>query len=450
MSKKVRGERLDGDGRERGDGDGGGGGGERGKHSGGGAFVFGSGGAATGCKDQTVGSKGDDRRPVSISYREKLLSPGGLGFLVSHEEADDIVSGWKGFFAKECSESEMKKGGDAEAGSDEEMGGASGGRYPVLSITSDQYTTWCKPWMNSLIIKVLGLSVPRHVLIDRVRRMWKPKQPLKVVPLSNEYYIVSFSSKEDRDYAYYEGDHYLLVQRWRPNFNPKKADCQRRVAVWVRIPDLPLEFCTVESLGIIGNMIGKMIKIDRSTSIYDKGAFARICVEVDLHKPLLPAFTVFGEDKQLVYEGLHLVCFSCGKYGHAQENCVLKNKVAGETLLVNIGEPSGEKADEARKGGPEDSGSNTLVENNSGIGVGVDGGWNTVESGKAKVVAGESRTVVESTPINATGSSGGGNHLGPQMIFRRDWRKSADGVAGYKGVAKIGGCKNGEVAKKGA
>ncbi|KAI9081309.1 hypothetical protein K1719_036730 [Acacia pycnantha] len=354
MSKKVRGERLDGDGRERGDGDGGG-----------------------GCKDQTVGSKGDDRRPVSISYREKLLSPGGLGFLVSHEEADDIVSGWKGFFAKECFESEMKKGGDAEAGSDEEMGGASGG---------------------------LGFVGARHVLIDRVRRMWKPKQPLKVVPLSNEYYIVSFSSKEDRDYAYYEGpwmidDHYLLVQRWRPNFNPKKADCQRRVAVWVRIPDLPLEFCTVESLGIIGNMIGKMIKIDRSTSIYDKGAFARICEEVDLHKPLLPSF-----------------------YG-----------------------------DEARKGGPEDSGSNTLVENNSGIGVGVDGGWNTVESGKAKVVAGESRTVVESTPINATGSSGGGNHLGPQMIFRRDWRKSADGVAGYKGVAKIGGvAKNGEVAKKGA
>ncbi|KAI9084199.1 hypothetical protein K1719_033870 [Acacia pycnantha] len=126
---------------------------------------------------------------------------------------------------------------------------------------------------------------------------------------------------EDRDYALYEGpwmidDHYLLVQRWRPNFNPQKADCQRRITVWVRIPDLPMEFCTVEALGIIGNMIGKMIKIDRSTSIYDKGEFARICVEVDLQQPLLPAFTAFGEDKQLVYEGLHWVCFQCGLYGH--------------------------------------------------------------------------------------------------------------------------------------
>ena len=141
--------------------------------------------------------------------------------------------------------------------------------------------------MNSLIIKVLGLSIPKHVLIDRVRRMWKPKQPLKIVPLSNEYYIVSFSSMEDRDYAYYEGpwmidDHYILVQRWRLNFNPWKADRQRRIAVWVRISDLSIELCTVESLGLKGNMIGKMLKIDRTTSIYDKGEFACICVEVDL------------------------------------------------------------------------------------------------------------------------------------------------------------------------
>ncbi|KAI9111440.1 hypothetical protein K1719_017130 [Acacia pycnantha] len=135
---------------------------------------------------------------------------------------------------------------------------------------------------------------------------------------------------EDRDYALYEGpwmidDHYLLVQRWRPNFNPQKADCQRKIAVWVRIPDLPMEFCTVEALGIIGNMIEKMIKIDRSTSIYDKGEFARICVEVDLQQPLLPAFTALGEDKQLVYEGLHLVCFRCGLYGHDRRDCPQQN-----------------------------------------------------------------------------------------------------------------------------
>ncbi|KAI9084135.1 hypothetical protein K1719_033933 [Acacia pycnantha] len=171
-------------------------------------------------------------------------------------------------------------------------------QYPVLSMTEEQYTSWCRPWMNSLIIKVLGLSVPKHVLFD-----W-----------------------EDRDYAFSEGpwmidDHYLLVQRWRPNFNPLRADCQRKIVVLIRIPDLPMEFCTVESLGLIGNMIGKIVKIDRSTSIYEKGGFARICVEIDLQTPSLPAFKGFGEERQLVYEGLHLVCFRCGKYGHERMVC---------------------------------------------------------------------------------------------------------------------------------
>lgn len=100
--------------------------------------------------------------------------------------------------------------------------------------------------------------------------------------------------------------------------------------VWVRIPDLPVEFYSVEALGSIGNLIGKTIKIDRSTSIHDKGGFARICVEVDLHhKPLLPAFNILGEEKQIVYEGLHLVCFGCGKYGHEEHGCPFNKDTRG-------------------------------------------------------------------------------------------------------------------------
>lgn len=78
-------------------------------------------------------------------------------------------------------------------------------KYPTLKVTAEQYTTWCRPWMNSLIIKLLDAHVPKHVLMDRVRRMWKPQDPVKVVPLSNDYYIVSFTKREDRDYAFQEG-----------------------------------------------------------------------------------------------------------------------------------------------------------------------------------------------------------------------------------------------------
>ncbi|KAI9120037.1 hypothetical protein K1719_009006 [Acacia pycnantha] len=419
-TESARTEGAGGDGRGKGDGDGGGGG----------EFVFGSGGGNASNSSTNQDSQSGERRPISFSYREKLLSPGGLGFLVSHKKADDIVSGWKGYLAKKHVESEEGKEAAEESANDDDMGETPETRYPVLSVSSEQYTAWCKPWMNSVIIKVLGLSVPKHVLIDRVRRMWKPKQPLKIVPLSNDYYIVSFSSKEDRDCAYYEGpwmidDHYLIVQRWRPNFNPRNADCQRKVAVWVRIPDLPMEFCTVESLGMIGNMIGKIIKIDRSTSIYDKGEFARICVEVDLQKPLLPAFTVFGEDKQLVYEGLHLVCFLCGRYGHAKATCDQWNE--GDN------EQSAKEQEGSTDGGKKQTtgGSN---EGNTGHGVGSSQNPSTKEQVEASEEGRTSQTMAKQPQTTPSCSAGGGDHLGPQMVFHRDLRRA---TAGSKGSDKL-------------
>ncbi|XP_028781414.1 uncharacterized protein LOC114737629 [Neltuma alba] len=229
---------------------------------------------------------------IPSSYKEKLLSLGCGGFLVRHDETEDIVNRWKSFFAKKKGNEEDNTNKDEIDGVDTE-GTTAKPKYPTLKVTAEQYTAWCQPWMNSLIIKLMGLQVPRHVFIDRIRRMWKPKDLMKVTLLSNDYYIISFSSREDREYAFQEGpwmidDHYLLVQRWRPKFNPWKADNQRKIAAWIRIPDLPMEFYNVESLGIIGDMVGKTIKVDRLTSIYDKGGFA--C--------------------------LHQVCFLCGRYRH--------------------------------------------------------------------------------------------------------------------------------------
>ena len=77
-------------------------------------------------------------------------------------------------------------------------------------------------------------------------------------------------------------DHYLLVQRWRPNFDPWALDHHRRIAAWIRIPVLPLEFFNAESLHMLGNLIGRTLKVDSITYTTERGRFARICVELDL------------------------------------------------------------------------------------------------------------------------------------------------------------------------
>ncbi|KAI9112498.1 hypothetical protein K1719_016421 [Acacia pycnantha] len=75
------------------------------------------------------------------------------------------------------------------------------GKHGKRCFTAEEYTTWCLPWMNSLIIKVMGASFPTYVIRDWINRMWRPKDALKLIPPRNGYYIVSFSNKEDREYV---------------------------------------------------------------------------------------------------------------------------------------------------------------------------------------------------------------------------------------------------------
>ncbi|KAI9100906.1 hypothetical protein K1719_024030 [Acacia pycnantha] len=148
-------------------------------------------------------------------------------------------------------------------------------------------------------------------------------------------------------------DHYLIVQRWIPNFDSWKVDLQCQIAAWILLPDVPFEFYNVESLRRIGNMIGRMIKVDRATSIYDKGGFACICVKIDLQQPLLPSYTVFGEERSIIYEGLHQVCFRCGRYGHRKDTCSL-NKAEDQPVDQQTMEP--------KQGGSNDVGSTKATE----------------------------------------------------------------------------------------
>lgn len=50
-------------------------------------------------------------------------------------------------------------------------------------------------------------------------------------------------------------------------------------------------------------------------------------VEVDITKPLLAKFKMQSRVRTVEYEGIHLVCFGCGIYGHWQDACP-KNQAA--------------------------------------------------------------------------------------------------------------------------
>lgn len=51
----------------------------------------------------------------------------------------------------------------------------------------------------------------------------------------------------------------------------------------------------------------------------------RICVELDITKPMISKFRIQKRTYRVEYERLHLICFNCGCYGHGSGNCTFTN-----------------------------------------------------------------------------------------------------------------------------
>ncbi|KAG4989204.1 hypothetical protein JHK85_032187 [Glycine max] len=115
-------------------------------------------------------------------------------------------------------------------------------------------------------------------------------------------------------------NHYLILQRWRPLFL-MNVEKEKNVAIWIQIQRLPIELYNDVFLNKIGSSLGKFLKVDRLTSIHYRGKFARICVELDLEKPLEMHIYVRGHKLYLEYEGLHSICFWCGLVRHKKDQC---------------------------------------------------------------------------------------------------------------------------------
>ena len=69
--------------------------------------------------------------------------------------------------------------------------------------------------------------------------------------------------------------------------------------MWIRLPELSIEFYEHNALLKIGRAIGPVLRIDANTANGARGRFSRLCVQVNLDKPLVKSIFL-GRLKQSI------------------------------------------------------------------------------------------------------------------------------------------------------
>lgn len=221
----------------------------------------------------------------------------------------------------------------------EAMEGADG--IPVVKIPKAVRKDLIEPWRNAIILKFLGKNVGFPLLLQKTRQLWNVKGKFELIDLGFNCYVARFELAKDCMHVLLDGpwkiyDHYIVPQRWKPDFDPSTAKLVK-MAVWVRLPGLPVEYFREDIIKLILQQVGTPLHLDRATAGVERGKFARAAVEIDLAKPLVAMVKIRHRLQRIEFEGLHAICFQCGEVRHRSLNCPKNQSPSSEQPDQEVG-----------------------------------------------------------------------------------------------------------------
>jgi len=196
-----------------------------------------------------------------------------------------------------------------------------------------------KPW---------GDPIPLSIIMSKTRKDWGfVKGQLDYLELGNGWILFRFSNLQDitlvwNGRPWHVSGLNLVLRKWEPYFDPYSATIQR-IDQWVKITHLPLELWEEEALRQLLKDVGVFIKVDDITLNRSKGKFARVCLNIDISKPLRGSLFLPVPNKvqplevPISYEGLHEVCAWCGSNAHALDACPETPKGPLEVIVEKFG-----------------------------------------------------------------------------------------------------------------
>ena len=194
------------------------------------------------------------------------------------------------------------------------------------------------PWKEALVIKLLGKHISYTAMREKIRGLWRLKGGYEVMDVGFGYFMLKFDLQEDREKVIVGGpwmlhDHYLAVKEWSPSFNPCEESFGRMM-VWIKFSGLNMMYFEESVIRTVAAAVGKPVKVDLVTKSMDRGRFARVCVEVDLSKPVIDEVWIYDHWHKVEFECLHLICSDCRCFGHVTRNCSKSNAMTAEAAEV--------------------------------------------------------------------------------------------------------------------
>ncbi|GKV19127.1 hypothetical protein SLEP1_g29421 [Rubroshorea leprosula] len=199
---------------------------------------------------------------------------------------------------------------------------------PIVLLSKAEKQRIRSPWINALIIKAFcKKTLGYNYLFPRIRAQWNPTGHWDFIDLGLDFFLVRFQDEADLHKVifggpWFVGPYFLTMRRWEPNFVPSEAlQSFTTTAVWAQLPNLSADYYDPSTLQKIGNKVGNLLRVDAHTEHHTRGQYARICVQVDLSKPVVKQVRIGRHRQKVLYEGVNALCFNCGRIGHRNIHC---------------------------------------------------------------------------------------------------------------------------------
>lgn len=186
---------------------------------------------------------------------------------------------------------------------------------PACLFTPVEIEHSSKLYENALVMKFSNGRPALHEIKSHILNRWKFSYEPVIGLLDLRHVLILPANKEDMALAMARdskiiGTSMFRISRWTRDFKFDKDST--RIAVWIRLPHLPLLYFNTACLERLSNSIGNFIRADDRTIHLQNLVFARMCVEIDVTVDR-PSRVWIGETKEKGFwqKVWHFSCLFC-------------------------------------------------------------------------------------------------------------------------------------------